>query len=220
MRESSDLIVRLAPLISGQFRERRRQVHRCLILAALSEMGSETFSLEDIKMAVKNLMKMDVDTSVIVSILTDFENEGIVENIGAEYIIKKMPKLPTIETVIEPIWKDFVHYLENRKVEVDQYIDKDIRKFFEHALIRLYLKFVEMMNIDRDQIEVPPIERNDLLQLAKSLEVPLKFVDYFLDYIDTSPKILLDSVYRIYGGLINIELIFRERIKELGRSIS
>jgi len=213
--ENYDLIVRLAPLITGPFKERRRKVHQCLILAAIAEID-DAFSVDDVRRKIRDLMRMDLDSSIVISVLSDLEKEGLVENTGIGYKIKRKPELPTIDNIIEPIWKDFVRYLKERHVEIDVYLDKDVKEFFENALIRLYLKFVDMMKIDRDQIETLPLEKSNLNQIADSLGLSKRFTDYFIDYIKSNSKILLDSVYSIYGGLINIELIFREKeLKDL-----
>ena len=216
-----DLLLRVAPLVSGDFKERRKKVYRSFVSAALLEINEmANFSVKDIVSQIYILTGLRLDEENVVTVLLELEKEGYVESVGGfNYILKSKPKMLSIdEAILEPLWKDFSNFLYRSGVDpidLDSYLDMSVKTVFKEAMTQIFLRLVDLGDLNNlSQIEeISPIERKEIERLAMCREIknPKRFVDLFFDYLSSKSKILSESIYKIYEGIVNINILTREK---------
>ena len=214
-----DFLVRLSNITQGPLLERRKEIRKSFVLAALSIFSPESiFQVKDLYDNVKKITRCELDNENIISILNELESEEIVRHLsGLEYQLKKKIEIPDFQQKSQPVWDEFYDFLKNHYKDFDPFIDKDARKVFDCILIELLKRFIISSEPLEHQVESLPIEDFDLLiqeeankaNLSKNLDKV--YPNIINTYIHSDSKVFLQFVFENYSNQINIDLITREQ---------
>ena len=210
----SELIVRLSRLTKGPLLERRNEINKDFVKAGLSQYNpNDSFSLKSLKDGIKTIANVNLEDEVVISILEDLSHEGSVNHISdLEYIINKKIDIPQFEDLTHDVWNEFEGFLKKEYADYDPYIDAIVKDVFNSVLLILSVNIVQSQ---RTQIDSLPIENLRAIIEEEAHEENIKwrnkFVDIFCEYIlSKSPK-LLGFIFERYSGIINMDLILKER---------
>lgn len=208
----ASILVRLSPLTTGPILMRRREISRAFTRAGLSTYNdNDTFNLKDLSLKITSLASINLDNDVLISILEDFCNEGAIEHVSElKYNIKQKIKIPSFDELIQPVWDEFAEFLRTRYSSFDHKMDYDARLVFNSILLSMSMNIVQSQ---KTQFESLPINdfRGIIESEAKKLKWKTKFADIFSEYILSSSPNLADFIFSIYSGIINMDLISKEK---------
>jgi len=140
---STDILVRLSALTKGPLLERRKEIRRSFVCAALSayQIGLD-FEVNDLSTNIKSITKCELGDENIISILNQLKSEGVVQHVGGlTYKLEKNVGLPESQQITQPVWKEFLPFLKKQYTDYDLYIDKDARSVFDVVLFKLLTRF-------------------------------------------------------------------------------
>jgi len=139
-----DFLVRLSNITQGPLLERRKEIRKSFVLAALSMFSPESiFQVKDLYNNVKKITQCELDNENIISILNELESEDIVRHLsGLEYKLIKKIEIPDFQQKSQLVWDEFYDFLKNQYKDFDPFIDKDARKVFDCILIELLKRFI------------------------------------------------------------------------------
>jgi hypothetical protein len=208
----ANLLVRLSPLTTGPILMRRREISKAFTRAGLSVYNDkDTFNIKDLSGKISSLTNIKLEDDALISILEEFCNEGSIEHIsGLKYHIREQIKIPNFEDLTQPVWDEFADFLKIRYGNFDAKIDYQVRLTVNSILLSMSLNIVQSQET---QFESLPI--NDFRAIveseAKNLKWKTKFTDIFCEYLLSSSPHLMDFIFNIYSGIINMDLISKEK---------
>lgn len=216
---STNLLVRLSALTKGPLLERRKEIRRSFVYAALStyQIGSE-FEVSDLSTNIKSITKCELGDENIIPILNQLKDEGVVQHVGGlKYKIEKNVELPESQQTTQPVWEEFLPFLKKQYTDYDLYIDKDARSVFDAVLFKLLTRFEISSKALESQIESLPIDNFKLIineivkksSLSKNLSK--KYTDTIYSFIVLKSPNLLKLIFNSYSGIINMDLLIREQ---------
>lgn len=126
------------------------------------------------------------------------------------YVIKDEIKIQGFNELIQPVWNEFAEFLGSRYSDFSKKMDYDVRLIFNSILLSISMNIVQSQTT---QIESLPIDdfRAIIESEANDLRWKSKFTDIFCEYfLSDSPK-LTDFIFNIYSGIINMDLISKEK---------
>lgn len=213
-----ELLIRLSAITKGELLERRKDIRKSLVLAAIDNYDiNNIFDASEVDSQIEQLTKCKLIPEDIISVLNELEYEGSIEHIGElHYKIKTKPNIPNIEQIIQPVWKEFQTFIKTRYSKYDQIVHINAKKIFESILIKILTRF-SVSELLENQLDTIPIEDFEYV-IHKEVEniyfpddfgkkYPTIIFEYFYS---NSPK-LLDFIFESYYGLINIDLVSREQ---------
>jgi len=215
----SDILVRLSTITKGPLLERRKEIRRSFVYAALSayQIGSE-FEVNDLSTNIKSITKCELGDENIISILNQLKDEGVVQHVGGlKYKIEKNVELPESQQITQPVWDEFLPFLKKQYTDYDRYIDKDARSVFDAVLFKLLTRFEISSRSLESQIESLPIDNFKLIieEIVKksslSTNLSKKYTDIIYLFIVSKSPNLLKLIFKSYSGIINIDLLIREQ---------
>jgi len=214
-----NLLVRLSVLTKGPLLERRKEIRKSFVLAALSLFPIETnFQVADLSRNVKKITKCEIDNENIIVTLNELVNEKVIQHIsGLEYKLIKEIEIASFQHKSQSVWEEFSIFLKNQYKDYDPFIDKDARIVLDNILLDILKRFIiSSESLDR-QIESLPIE--DFISLimeevnAANLSKNLTKVypNIINTYVHSDSKVFLQFIFENYSNQINIDLIMREQ---------
>lgn len=214
-----ELIIRIIPLTKNVLVEKRQNIRKSIILAALSRFKEDSiFTVDDLTNKIKDMTKCTINRTIVITNLDDLVKNGTIKHMGQlDYALKKDIDIPAFQEKTEHIWEDFLQHLREKYTDYDTYIDSNARALFDEVLLRLLIKFKISSGALNNQIEILPfgsfkkdIESIiDKYPLSKNLSK--KYPDIISTYLQSKSKILLDFIYKFYSCIINTDLVLREQ---------
>lgn len=216
---STDILVRLSALTKGPLLERRKEIRRSFVCAALSayQIRSE-FGVNDLSTNIKSITRCDLGDENIISILNQLKSEGVVQHVGGlKYKLEKNIGLPESQQITQPVWEEFLPFLKKQYTDYDLYIDKDARSVFDAVLFKLLTRFEISSKALESQIESLPIGDFKMIieeivkksSLSKILSK--KYADIIYSFVVSKSPNLLKLIFNSYSGIINMDLLIREQ---------
>ena len=216
---NTDILVRLSALTKGPLLERRKEIRRSFVYAALSayQIGSE-FEVNDLSTNIKSITKCELGDENIISILNQLKSEGVVQHVGGlKYKLEKNVGLLESQQITQPVWGEFIPFLKKQYTDYDLYIDKDARSVFDAVLFKLLTRFEISSKALESQIESLPVDDFKLIieeivkksSLSKNLSK--KYTDIIYSFIVSKSPNLLKLIFNSYSGIINMDLLIREQ---------
>lgn len=213
-----ELLIRLSAITKGELLERRKDIRKSLVLAAIDQYKvNEIFDSNEIASHIEKLTRCKVSSEDIISVLNELEYEGLIDHTGElHYKVKTKPKIPDFEHIIQPVWREFQAFIKNRNSKYDQVVHINAKKVFESVLMKVLIKF-SVSELLESQLDTIPIE-NFKSVIDKEVE-NVYFPDDFgknypnilFEYFHSNSPTLLSFIFESYYGLINIDLVSREQ---------
>ncbi len=217
--DNISLIIRASSLIDGPLLERRKEIHKSFVLAAISEYSANSeFEIKDLSYSIKTLTKCKMNDNEIISILSQLETDGDVTHIyDLKYKLSTKINIPDFGIKTNIVWKEFLEFLKKYYTNYDPFIDRDTKTTFDSILLILLTKFSMSTGVLEHQIDSLPIsnfklvikEEVDKASLSKGLSK--KYPDLFTTYMMSKSPKLLEFIFDSYSYLIDIDLIKREQ---------
>ncbi|ABN57028.1 MULTISPECIES: hypothetical protein [Methanoculleus] len=216
-------LIKLSNLTRGKILDRRRDVRRNIILTTLGQYDKgEILDYQELIDKIYTLTKCHFEKEQVLAILSNLEDEDIVENIGEfTYRLITQVDIPDINDSIMPVWNEFFQeYISNRKIKYDPHIHKNAQVAFNEIILKIISQFTISEPFE-NQVESIPIENLQLLihSVVNSLFFPKdKFKDklqgLLLEYLTSEAsenQNLLALIYSCYDALINVNLLKLEQ---------
>src|SRR5208337_5036521 len=150
-------------------------------------------------------------------ILEDFTHDEKIEHITRlEYKLKENFEIPEFDQLSQPVWNEFSALLKKKGVPFDLQLDKNTRRVFNAILLRILTRFTIEKPLDRQIDEMPLADFQKIIafeigQFYFPEQFAKKFEHYIIQYLTSSPEKLLEFVLSCYQGLLNLDLIEREK---------
>jgi len=213
-----NILIRSISLTRGKFLERRREIRKTLVIAALDQFKVEDiFEIADISKHIEKVGKCKIDSNEIITVLSDYQSEGIIEHIeGYKYKIRKKIDLPGFEILSEPVWKEFSVILKTKNPNYDPYIHKNARVIFDNILMKILTRYALSRPLENeiDYIPIDDIQSVIDKEIAdNSIEKSFgkKYSDILLEYFSSNEKKLLECIVNCYFWFIDLNLLSYER---------
>jgi len=215
----NESILNAAALMDGKLTERRKEIKSNIIKHVISKRNLDgKITSFEIQSAIETEFGLEIEEPVIRSCLEELDDNDIVSHIkSGSFEITESPKQTDIRSEIEPIWMEYKRIL--RSTDYDQAIDYSLenhRDAFEEMFIRFFNTAIEnnkdLKNYVGKQIFEDKID--DIISEITD-NMPLKneeiFENTFFNYLNQETSKLLDFVGTIYTGIINYDLLSKER---------
>jgi hypothetical protein len=209
-----DVLIRLTALTKGPIQERRKQINKEFVKAALSEYNEhDIFDLETLSFKVKHLAKVVIPKEVIISILEELNIKKYIEHISEfQYRITKKFETPEFQMLTQPVWDEFLEFLKTRYKEYDPFIDENIKLVFNSILCTISLRILQSQDNQLDSLPINDFkEAINEEALKQGLSRPVDFPDIVFDYVTKEPPLLMRFIFDIYSKLINLDILSREQ---------
>lgn len=215
----NNLLIRLSVLTQGPLVEKRFEIREALVLGTLSTYGAGVqFDVEKLMTDVKAITKCTISREDVIAILEGLEEQGRISHIDhLTYFLNHAIVIPDFRTITESLWQEFQGFLIKQFPDYDVYIDKDARRIFDVAVMKILARMNLSSTPLKDQVESLPFEDFKLEMVTEIEEVCLssslkkKYADIIYNYFISNSTKLLQFVYNCYTGLINIDLLNREQ---------
>lgn len=102
--------------------------------------------------------------------------------------------------------------MEEKYKDYDPYIDREVKTIFESILLKFAVKFAQS-----EETRIESLPYSDFRSFVeeqcynKGLKWENKFADIFCEYFYSKPSNLLNFIFDIYSGLVNMKLIYQGR---------
>jgi hypothetical protein len=216
--EDINILIRSISLTRGKFLERRREIRKTLVIAALDQFQEEDiFDIADISANIERVGKCKIDTNEIIAVVTDYQTDGVIEHIeGYKYKIRKKIDLPGFEILSEPVWKEFSLILKKKNPNYDPYIHKNAKVIFENILLKILTRYALSKPLENeiDYIPIDDIKSVIDKEIAdKNIEKNFgkKYSDILLEYFSSDEKELLACIVNCYFWFIDLNLLSFEK---------
>ncbi|MBP2030535.1 putative nucleic acid-binding protein [Methanohalophilus levihalophilus] len=214
----AELLVRLSVITKGELLERRRGIHKSLVMAALTKFSpSASFNLDELSKQIHHICKCSLEDTNIVTILEDLENENIVEHdTEFRYKLISKPDIPNFEELSNPVWASFNKFLIDHYPQYDSFIHSEIKDVFNSILLKSLIRFSisKPLSTQTESLPFADIEsiiKNELERCYFDDLTQRKLPELILEFFSTSNKELLDFIFTCYSGMIDIDLVTREQ---------
>jgi len=216
-------LIKLSNLTKGKLLDRRRDVRKNILLTTLGQYKiNDILDYQDLIDKIYILTRCRFEKEQILDILSNLEDEGIVENIGDfTYRIIDQVNIPDINDSIMPVWNEFLQeYILNRKIKYDPHIHKNAQTAFNEIILKIISQFTISEPFE-NQVESIPIE--NLQSLINSVinglffpkdkfkETLQKLILEYLTSEASGNQNLLTLIYNCYDALINVNLLKLEQ---------
>ena len=216
--KDTELLIRLSAITKGELLERRKDIRKSLVLAAIDHYKiNDIFDSTEVDSQIEQLTKCKLISEDIISVLNELEYEGLIDHIGElHYKIKTKTNIPDIEHIIQPVWKEFQTFIKNRHSEYDQVVHINAKKIFESVLMKVLTRF-SVSELLENQLDTIPIEdfKSVIDKELENIYFPddfgKKYPNIIFEYLHSNSPLLLDFIFESYYGLINIDLVSREQ---------
>ncbi len=214
----SELLVRLSAITKGELLERRKDIRRSLVLAALDNYNiNEIVNSEELTIQIKQITKCKLIPEDIITVLNELENNGTIEHLGQlKYKLKIKPSIPNFEQIVQPVWNEFQVFLKDFISEYDPELHNNAERIFESLLMKILTRF-SVSELLENQLDTVPIENFEYI-ISKEVDTVFfhdnfgkKYPDVLFKYFCSNSPKLLDFIFESYYGLINIDLVSREQ---------
>lgn len=212
------ILIKLSKLTKGKILDRRRDIRKNILLTTLGQYNiNEIFCVQDLSIKIYSLTKCIFENELILTILSSFEDEGLVENIGElTYRIIGKIDIPDIIESINPVWNEFLQeYILNKKINYDPHLHKNAQNAFNEIILRIISRFtisepfenqVESMAIDDIQTLVELIIEGYHFPKDRFKEkLKISIIDYLTSEASKNQN-LLKLISSCYDALINVNL--------------
>lgn len=215
----NESILNAAALMDGKLTERRKEIKSNIIKHVIStrDLDGKITSFK-IQSAIKTEFGLEIEEPVIRSCLEELDNNDVVNHLESDtFKIIETPRQTDIRSEIEPIWLEYKNNL--RSTEHDQGIDYKLdthRDAFERIFIKFFNTAIEN-NKDLNNYVGKQVFENKIDEIIsevtheKSLRNEEIFENVFFDYLNQETSKLLNFVGTIYTGIINYDLLSKER---------
>lgn len=216
--KDTELLIRLSAITKGQLLERRKDIRKSLVLAAINNYAiNEIFDLDEVDSQIEKLTKCKLIHEDIISVLNELENEGFIDHLGElHYKVKTELNIPDIEQIIQPVWREFQTFVKARNSKYDPIIHINAKKIFESILMKILTRFSvsELLEYQLDTIPIEDFE-SVIDKEVESVYFPddfgKKYPSIISEYFRSNSPNLLNFIFESYYGLINIDLVSREQ---------
>lgn len=217
-------LLNAAPLLQGELLNKRQDLKENLVKYALTlSRCPKKFDIDKIIGLIDRKFGIQIDSAVVTSALTNLEKEGFVEHQqGGNYVIKTRPETTTFDDLTNPVWEEFSDLLQERNEDIDIYnLNKSMEPAFKDFLLKFFLDISESFEA-LSEYQIDTLYSEDVEELIKdtiqnhSLRNENTFRTVLTDYFK-NPRgndCLLEFTDNIYRGIVNIDLLSRERDSE------
>ena len=217
------ILIKLSNLTKGKILDRRREIRKNILLAALSQyQANDTFEYQGLIDDIYRLTKCRFEKEQVLPILSNLENEDVVESLGEfTYRVTRQIEIPDIKDSMLPVWNEFLQeYILNRKIRYDPHIHRNAQVAFNEVILKIISQFTTSEPFE-NQVESIPIENLNLL--IKSVINDLyfsegkfkeKLQELIFEYLTSEAsknQNLLTLIYSCYGALIDVNLLKLEQ---------
>jgi len=211
-------ILQSIALTKGKILERRREIRKSLVIAALDNIElQQFFTISDIANKIEEIGKCKIAKEEIVAVLDDFVEEGNISHSDEyRYILNKKIELPEIEVLTQPVWVEFSTILKRNWSKYDPFLHKKVRVVFDSVLMKILTRYALSKPLE-NEIDYIPIEniryviQNEISLRAIEGEFGKKLFENLLDYFTSENKELLNCIVNCYFWFIDLNLLSFEK---------
>lgn len=213
-----------APLLQGELLDRRQELKNNLVRYTLTlERCPDRFESSDLITFINSKFGIDMDSGVVTACLQELADQGVVEHTKSdEFILRQPPQATTFNELAKPVWEEFSVSLQEENEEIDIYnINKNMEPAFKNFLLEFFLDIAESFEA-LSEYQVDTLYTDDTEALIEEvagnhdLRDENTFKDVLTQYIKNPRQNteLLNFTDKIYRGVVNIDLLSRERDTE------
>lgn len=217
-------LLNAAPLLQGELLDRRQELKNNLVKYALTlDRCPENFESDDLISLINRKFGIKMDVAVVTSCLQELEQKGVIKHSqSGEYNLIEKPSSVTFDKLTDPVWEEFSDELQEENEEIDIYnINKSMEPAFKDFLMEFFLDIAESFEA-LSEYQVDTIYTDNTEDLIKetikshNLRDENTFEVVLTDYIKNPKKSekLLEFTDKVYRGVVNIDLLARERDAE------
>lgn len=215
----SERVLRAAPLLEGEFRERRKEIRINLLRLTLGEFEKEeVVSTTEVTRKCAALHNVEFNQYNVGDLLNEVDDSEIEAIDKDTFRINDPPKFEGLEEKIGRLWDGFSEVLSKyRKEDIDPYYASQVRpgfiSFFERFIKDIADSVSEIQEQQRDTIHTHDGRTERIIEeIAESNNITDKtiFKGAIQEYLSDPDEDLLHFINSCYSTAVNVELLSRE----------
>lgn len=214
-----DELINLVPLVRDELSNIRYELHKSMIKSVISDtqIGDKTY-IEEIKARVSDkFCLVDFPDEVLVRIIDEFEEDGVLQKIDNNYIIKKAIDMESIDSFIANCYSEFKIILKENINEFDVFIHKEYESAFKDSILYIINNLINeeslINNFSLDSLKYGEIcsDLRSTLIKYETIKKPDQFLSLFFNYLKSGKKNITDLLFTVYLSSIAYDLLKRGR---------